>query len=577
MSSILKVYNKAQHFNEYAVIQYVKINDVFITSQIVYPKYNKKQRLLHSDLISILNLIRERAKESCEYYEEKLNITHPIRFVIYIDKESFNADDIFINPYYTEYIEFRIYNDIVPGYTTCIKDLSLDTFDEQLDLAVKEIRYYVKNIGIKNYTDRIGDIKLSFAYTARRFLEKNKPFKDVLKDNAKDIFKRFPDYNFVWEVSKNVKQFNANKLVQHGRSLIWKKVYKYDINSSFWVIPMTEYTGINPQKIEIVDGLTKDGFTLDEIKDMYMKSGEMYFAKIKIDKLIFVKDNIPDWLYMFDIDLETNDMWVTNVEVEDILNTYDITLDDICLIEFYKLTKVPFLGTQRQFYKLLHQQKSIAKNNSDELLKNCLKVIGHCLHGFAIGNWFTDEYNFMAYDKIPLRLFGRYPKQADGFLTPIDSLYFYSYARQHLIKLLTLFKTKYYFDTDSIVAEPDDEALKAYNEWIDSKYKSMSLNPQDYTHDGHTIGYLELEEECDNFCYLSPKFYIWTHNNKLYSTTAGYQKNSIADKIEEVSGLTGNSALQWFLNQEYVELNLGYISDGERYIENIFHYQKITT
>ena len=104
----------------------------------------------------------------------------------------------------------------------------------------------------------------------------------------------------------------------------------------------------------------------------------------------------------------------------------------------------------------------------------------------------------------------------------------------------------------------------------------MGLDPKDYTHDGHTMGYLELEEECDNFCHLSPKFYLWVNNGNLRSTTAGYAKNSIAQKIEEVSGLKGTDALKWFCNQDYVNLKIGYISDGKKYIKNNFEYKKRT-
>ena len=137
-----------------------------------------------------------------------------------------------------------------------------------------------------------------------------------------------------------------------------------------------------------------------------------------------------------------------------------------------------------------------------------------------------------------------------------------------------MFGNRYYFDTDSIVTERNNEAVKAYNEWVNNKYIKMGCDPKDYTHDGHTIGYLELEEECENFCHLSPKFYLWTHDNKLHSTTAGYEKNSIAKVVEKVSGKIGKDALQWFIKPENSIFDVGYISNGSKYIKNLYNKEK---
>ena len=569
MASGLTRYNNCPYFIQYAILKYVKINGDFIMSKIVYPIQNCRENLSHAILLKVLNTIRDKVIE----YNEKNNTE--VKFVIFIDKESFNSDALFTNKYYTTYLEFRVYNNIVPGYTTCIEDLSIETFDKQFETAIKEIVYYVKHIGLSKYLSKINDIELSFAYVARRYLEKTEPFKKIIEGNAFKVIKRFPKYDFVWNVAKDVKKFNANKLVKHGKKVYWANVCKYDINSSFWSIPMTEYTGMNPKRLSGAV-LEKEGLDLDDVKKYYMVKENMYFAKIKINKTFYSKPNRVDWLDIFNVDL-SDEMWVTNVEIEDILDTYELSMDDIELLDFYILEKVPFLPTQKEFYKELHRVKAIAKSNNDTLLKNCLKAIGHCLHGFAIGNWFTDKYNKDAYYgniKKPFHKYKDYRKPADVFLTPIDSLYFYSYARQHLLKILELFGNRYYFDTDSIVTERNNEAVKAYNEWVNNKYIKMGCDPKDYTHDGHTIGYLELEEECENFCHLSPKFYLWTHDNKLHSTTAGYEKNSIAKVVEKVSGKIGKDALQWFIKPENSIFDVGYISNGSKYIKNLYNKEK---
>lgn len=560
MASGLTRKGPAHHFIQYAILQCVNLNNTFITAQIIYPVQNQRDRLSYENLIKVMNTIRDKVIEYNTEHESDA------KFIIYLDNESYNSDAIFSDEYYTTYFDFRIYNKIVPGYTTCLKDLKIETFDKQFETAIKEILYYVRTVGHSCFLSKIGDNEVSFAYTARRWLEHNEPFKAILKKNSSKSIKRFPKYDFVWEVARDVKKFNANKLVKHGKAVKWVDVCKYDINSSFWSIPMTEYTGTRPKKIKFNEhGVTKEGFDLEDIKKYYMVKENMYFAKIKIDKTIYTKSNKVDWLDIFGINFSEG-LWVTNVEIEDMLDTYEISLDDIELLDFYILEKVPFLPTQREFYEQLHKQKSVAKSNKDELLKNCLKIIGHCLHGFAIGNWFTEEYNDEYYYKMLRNAFTPYAKNANLFLTPIDSMYFYSYARQHLLKILDLFKDNFYFDTDSVVAPYCEENIKKYNEWINEKYANMGLDSKNYTYDGHTIGYLELEEKCENFCHLSPKFYLWTHDNKLHSTTAGFNKNSIAKSIEKTSGKFGKDALQWFINQKYLTLNVGYISNGKEYV-----------
>lgn len=597
MAKLTRYYN-SPYFNQYSILQYVRINDVYVTSQIIHTKYisphlkdkitsTKDTRMVfknHNNMVTHINAIRNAVKE----YWDSMNEEDVVpRFVIFIDKESYNSHPMFTNEYYTECIEFRVYNAIVPGYTTCIPDLSINTFNKQLEMAIKEIIYYVNSIGLINYIDKIvikakaedGTKKIqnvSFAYASRRWLEKDTEFKDIVKHiaNTNMLRNRYPDYNFVRECIPDIKQFNANKLVCHGKEIRFKKVCKYDIDSSFWVNPCIEYTGQNPRKVQVDEyGLTKDG---DTLLDIITEPDSMYIAKIRINDLLIAKDDKVNWIELFNIDLINQSMYVTNVEIHDILNTYNIKLEDIELEEVYMLERTPFTTAQRDFYKQLHKRKAEAKQNGETLLKMCLKVIGHSLHGYALGNWFTEQDNLKAYLSISTINKRGKRSYANHLLTPIDSMYLYSYSRSHLLKILDLFGDNFYYDTDSIVTEPNDKALKAYNEWIDSKYKAMGLDSKDYTHDGHTMGYLELEEVCDNFCHFSPKFYLWTNNGKLHSTTAGYLKDSIADKIEEISGLKGTDALKWFIEQKYIKLDLGYISNGKKYIKSNFEYKKRT-
>ena len=572
-------YKCSKYFNQYAILQYVKVDGRYITSQIIYPRSVNRARFKnHNDLQTHLESLRDAIRE----YEASLKKDTILpKFVIYLDRESYSADSIFQNERYSKYIDFRIYNDIVPGYTTCIPDLSIESFDRQLETAIKEIIYYVNHIGLAEYIDKVlikqtdGETKyqtVSFAYISRRFLERDKEFAPIVSKMAyRNInYSRYPSYDFVRKVVPDIKRFNANRLVRHGDEVRWRNVCKYDIDSSFWAITTTEYTGRNPRIVEVDEWvLTKRG---DKLSDNVRNPNYMYFAKIRIKALLMPKEHKCDWLAVFKLDLSKKSMYLSNVEVQDILNTYEVTIDDIIIEEVYLLEKTPFTDEQRKFYQTLHRRKAKAKQDGDILLKTCLKIIGHSLHGYAIGNWFTDQDNLSAYLNI-----ATIPKKgsrhyANHLLTPIDSMYFYSYARSHLLKILDLFGDNFYYDTDSIVTEKNDEALKAYNEWIDSKYHAMKLNPKDYTHDGHTMGYLELEEVCDNFCHLSPKFYLWTHDGKLHSTTAGFLKDSIADKIEEVSGLKGTEALKWFCSQDYVNLDMGYISNGEKYVKSNFRY-----
>ena len=571
-------YKSSKYFTQYAILQYVQADDKYITSQIIYPKSNGRLRFKnHNALQTHLELLRDAIRE----YEASLKKDTILpKFVIYIDKESYSANPIFQNERYSKYIDFRVYNDIVPGYTTCIPDLSIESFDRQLETAIKEIIYYVDHIGLVDYIDKVliktnSETKyqtVSFAYIGRRFLEKDKEFQPIVSKMAyRNVnHSRYPSYDFVREVVPDIKKYNANKLVCHGDEVRWRNVCKYDIDSSFWAIATTEYTGRNPRKVEVDEyGWTKKG---DKLSDIVCNKNNMYFAKIRVNIPLIPKEHKCDWLAVFKLNLTDKSMYLSNVEVQDILETYKVTIDDFMIEEFYLLEKQPFTDEQSKFYQTLHRRKAKAKQNGDILLKTCLKIIGHSNHGYSIGNWFTDQDNLRAYLNI-----ATIPKKgskhyANHLLTPIDSMYFYSYARSHLLKILDLFGDKFYYDTDSIVTEKNDEALKAYNDWIDSKYHAMGLDPKDYTHDGHTMGYLELEEVCDNFCHLSPKFYLWTHDGKLHSTTAGFLKDSIADKIEEVSGLKGTEALKWFCSQDYVNLDMGYISDGEKYVKSNFRY-----
>ena len=143
-------YHNAPYYNQYAILQYVRINDVYVTSQIIHTKYisphlkdkitpTKDTRMVfknHNNMVTHINAIRNAVKE---YWDSMNEEDVAPRFVIFIDKESYNSHPMFTNEYYTECIEFRVYNAIVPGYTTCIPDLSINTFNKQLEMAIKEI------------------------------------------------------------------------------------------------------------------------------------------------------------------------------------------------------------------------------------------------------------------------------------------------------------------------------------------------------------------------------------------------------------------------------------------------------
>ena len=174
----------------------------------------------------------------------------------------------------------------------------------------------------------------------------------------------------------------------------------------------------------------------------------------------------------------------------------------------------------------------------------------------------TDQYNGWWYRKDrPLR----YP--GDMIYSYADSLMMYENARHNIIKLILLCKQNgipvIYTDTDCVVV-PDTEKMslvcKEYNNYITKLYEEKGLDIKEFTHSGHTIGFLEYEIHYDKFVFEHGKFYLFEIDGKLHSTTAGFPKDMLANKLEEYTGLKGMDAYLKFPKEK--NLFLGYVNSG---------------
>ena len=487
---------------------------------------------------------------------------------------------VFINetalPYLpdSDYLEYIIYDDLLPNYSKIIPSYDNSIARCMLDTVAEQIEFYIAKIGLNHFPR--GDYATKSGL-ARRYLGAVYP--DIVnRDLASKVRKRHPKYNIVYNFLRHLKPYGANAIMSRKSSKeIIRNCIKLDINSSFWSVPMIHETGAYYKHLPNyckIDLDKKEGFIA------IIKFTEEGYKKIQEPK-----GNLPHWLLMYKYDdligtLLSDEMVIVKPTWEDLKFTYGITKDDVKIVKAIDVFTTSFLEEQRELYKRLHHDKAIAKNNKDELTKQTIKTIGHCLHGYHLGNWFTEVDGNEWYSN----LWGYHPKEDpvtyrpyDMILNTYDAVMMYEYARYHILRIINLFDTVYYYDTDCVVVpdtEENREKIKEYNEWIKQLYAQNELNYLDYTHDGHTIGFLELEAKYDAFYYTTGKEYLYVMDDKLYSTTAGYAKNIVAKHIEDDSGLAGLDALEWLVQHPEYETPLIFLKNGTGISFTTFKHHK---
>ena len=487
---------------------------------------------------------------------------------------------VFINetalPYLpdSDYLEYIIYDDLLPNYSKIIPSYDNSIARCMLDTVAEQIEFYIAKIGLNHFPR--GDYATKSGL-ARRYLGAVYP--DIVnRDLASKVRKRHPKYNIVYNFLRHLKPYGANAIMSRKSSKeIIRNCIKLDINSSFWSVPMIHETGAYYKHLPNyckIDLDKKEGF-IAIIK----------FTAEGYKKIQEPKGNLPHWLLMYKYDdligtLLSDEMVIVKPTWEDLKFTYGITKDDVKIVKAIDVFTSSFLEEQRELYKRLHHDKAIAKNNKDELTKQTIKTIGHCLHGYHLGNWFTEVDGNEWYSN----LWGYHPKEDpvtyrpyDMILNTYDAVMMYEYARYHILRIINLFDTVYYYDTDCVVVpdtEENREKIKEYNEWIKQLYAQNELNYLDYTHDGHTIGFLELEAKYDAFYYTTGKEYLYVMDDKLYSTTAGYAKNIVAKHIEDDSGLAGLDALEWLVQHPEYETPLIFLKNGTGISFTTFKHHK---
>ena len=569
---------KTQHnkyYEEYLIIfcMYLRNQKRVLNISIKDPQTQTFYYYSNTDIvIEMLSDLNNKAENA--FVDSKFK--NPAKFVVFI-----NASMAEFLPKY-DFLEYIIYDKILPDYSVLFENVDKETSKEFITKIADQIEYFVPTVNLSNFPN--GE-NASFASLARRWM--GATYSDIVNtETAYKTRRRHPNFTILKYRLANLKKYNTNNIVKRESTYeIVHDCIKLDINSSFWVIPMIYETGIKylPAGNKYID--------LDNEKG--------YIVKIKFKhKPTVINPNFPDWLVCHDmyLDCYNNDyMTITKPTWECLKFTYGITQDDVIILNDdnynYIVRTAPFLDEQRELYRRLHERKAIAKQEKNELLKQIIKIIGHCLHGFALGNWFAAEafYTNAVEDETKELLARQWYKDTwvtirdaqyrscDMMLTAYDATMMYEWAKYHELKLISLFDTVYYYDTDCVVVpdtEENREKIKEYNEWIKQLYAQNELNYLDYTHDGHTIGFLELEAEYDAFYYTTGKEYFYVMNDKLYSTTAGYAKNIVAKHIEDDSGLTGLDALEWLVHHPEYETPMFFIQNGTGISFTTFKHHK---
>lgn len=504
--------------------------------------------------------------EDWQKYDAKSKKPHHPKFVIYYNK-GFSG----LLTYNSERVEVRMYDKLVPTYESYMIDYSEAELRRKLDSVKDIMQYYIANIGLNDYIDKSrknDEIEYSVAYANRRLLralygsKSNK--KLVTAGTAKNVSWRVRyNINHIPYI-REIKNLNANRNIIADTTKMGKlyhNVYKLDIDSAFWSVVVLCKT---------YDGRFR---RINNPLPCYLNQDVGYFATIKFNKYPRLKDGKKselDWLRRYDVNVRLP-IKISHVEWHDITAYYDITANDVTVIEMYQTQLVDYLTTQKELYRELHAQKSLAKANNDAVHKQILKTIGHTQHGYALCNHVFDAPDNVALTAIYDRYTHYRYTPENCILTPVDGLLMYCYTRSFLLKIIDLANNVYNYDTDSVTCDNGDDVVVAYNNWIDELYLQSRENKLQYTHDGHTIGHLEIEAYCEDYMVVRPKTYIWVEDGKLDAKTAGFARDSVVHAIERDSGKTGHDAIIWFDNlPDDYELDVGYVWEYDEYRSNVF-------
>lgn len=544
------------YFNEYYIVHCINCESINFTTFTVKSSISDKTKYYTDKdvFLALLNNLNEVADDTNIAFKTKKKKQ---QLCVFVNKACVN----FLPDY--DNIRYIVYDKILYEYTNRI-DIN-DTFKNialtKINKISKEINYYIDKIGLVKFPK---SDHATFATLARRSEENRYP--DLINYNvAKEYYmKRELNFELIQDYITPLKKYNANNLVSRDSSYeVIHDCMKIDINSSFVLTPMVYKTHLNSAFKTYNKRLNLDDNT------------NPYLALIKVPtyKLKVIDDRYPNWLTM------TTKRWnkkkvpyipVTNITWEDIKFTYGLTKDDVEVVNYVEGRWNYYSCYQQQVYLKEHENKAYYKQHHMKYEKQISKTATYSMHGNALNNQITNEGNEDYY---------RYRKStpclkdhpADGFLTTYDATLMYENARHHLLKLISLFDTIYYYDTDCVVVPNTKEnklKVEEYNNWIKELYSSVKKNWQEYTHDNHTIGFAEVEEEYDAFYYISGKQYFYVCDNKLHSITAGFEADTVADKICKDSQLEGEEALKWLINQTSYECNFEFYDNGST---NIMH------
>lgn len=544
------------YFNEYYIVHCINCGSINFTTFTVKSSISDKTRYYtdEDDFLALINNLDRVANDTNLALKSNKKTQ---QLCVFVNKAcvDFLPD--------CDNIRYIIYDKILYEYTNRI-DIN-DTFKnialDKISKISNEINHYIDKIGLVKFPK---SPHATFATLARRVEENRYPdliSYDVAKKNYMNRELRF---ELIQDYITPLKKYNANNLLSRDSSYeITHSCMKIDINSSFVLTPIVYNTHLDGRFKSYKKRLDLDNHT------------NPYLALIKVPthRLEVVDDRYPDWLTM------TSRRWgknkepyipVTNMTWEDIKFTYGLTKDDVEVIKYVEGRWSYYPSYQQEVYLREHKNKAYYKQHHMKLEKQVSKTATYSLHGFALNNQLTNESNenYYAYRTSPSCLKDH---PADGFLTSYDATLMYENARHHLLMLISLFDTIYYYDTDCVVVPNTKEnklKVEQYNNWIKELYKSVNKNWQDYTHDGHTIGFAEVEEEYDAFYYISGKQYFYVCDNKLHSITAGFEADTVADKICIDSQLEGEEALEWFIKQPSYECVFEFYDNGST---NIMH------
>lgn len=482
---------------------------------------------------------------------------------IYCNKTSVKWINSFGNKEKYPLFSIGTYDDILPNYSSWMPlEYNDDYCIKKLYDVANEIKFYVDKIGLKKF--RKSHINAGFGSISARCLEVDYP-DEVNADNVLEIIKRAPRSQYI-SIIKKVKNYGANSIVSTKRhDGVYFNVTKLDIDSSFNIVPMLYKTmeNLKFKKAEL--------FNINDLRNILNEEKQGFIVELELNQQPVLKHyDLPDFLYKDKVDLNIrlgvktldNNVTLTHLGFKNLFEIYNLNPKLIKIKKLLIGDLVDYTQFQKDLICNLHKDKSYYKEAGKTLEKNKTKKIIHCLHGRGQMNMYD---SIEVYKNKWERKGVRYWSPADFIFNYIDSVMMYEYARDAILTVIRLClynkQRVYYYDTDCVVIPNNpisDLIIKEYNHYIINKYKMKGYDIKDFTHYGHTIGLLEKEAVYDKFTYKYGKFYLYEIDGKLYSTTAGYPTDLLANKLEEATGLNGMEAYLKFPSFKALTLGWSY-------------------